>query len=208
MQATLEVRRTSTPSIKLGAISAEGYGRDQVSGDERGFTLNCGDGASAPSQLRSCQPSTRLPATMSEEMRNWRPLLSTASNKLNSFKGYLASKDPRPLSQASPSTSSQQGGDGPSTPGVDPGSGTKQSWAQWAGEKLRRSSQSEGNNANVVEKVSLFPGWAARRLHKPSPGEGTRPLSVARAIFPNVRHRHSLRHRDLCGRVRLEAQQS
>ena len=160
---------------------SEGYGRDQASGDGRSVLLSRGDGASAPSQPCSCQPLARLRATMSEDMRSWRPLLSTATSKLNTFKGYLASRDPRPLSPASPSTSSQQG-NGPSSLGAGPGSGTRQSWTQWAGEKLGRSGQSEGNNANVVEKVSLFPGWAARRLHKPSQGEGT----------------WSLRHRTCC----------
>ena len=110
---------------------------------------------------------------MSGDMRNWRPRLSTATNKLHSFKGYLASKDPRAPSVASPPTSFQQGPGDPPSSGVDPGPATKQSWTQWAGDKLRRSGQAQGDNANVVEKVLLFPGWAARRLHTPSPGEGT-----------------------------------
>ena len=117
---------------------------------------------------------------MSEDTRNWRPLLSSATNKLNSFKGYIASKDPRPLTPTPPSTSSQPSGRDPSCLDVDPGSGTRQSWAQWAGEKLRRGGQPQGNG-NAVEKVSLFPGWAARRLHKPSLGEGTLSSRIAYA---------------------------
>ncbi|KAF9649212.1 hypothetical protein BDM02DRAFT_1948477 [Thelephora ganbajun] len=99
-------------------------------------------------------------------------MLSSTAKKLNSFKGYLASKDPRPLSPpTSPSVSFQPGGGDPSSPGADPGYATRQSWTQWAGEKLWRNGQAQSNNANVVEKLSLFPGWAARRIHTPSPGE-------------------------------------
>jgi hypothetical protein len=108
---------------------------------------------------------------MSGDMRDWRPLLSTAAGKLNSFKGYLASKDPRPFSPASSSVSLKCGTD-PVRPGPDAGPATRQSWTQWAGDMLKRGNQSQGDNANVVEKVALFPGWAARRLHRPSPGQG------------------------------------
>jgi len=145
---------------------------------------------------------------MSEDIRNWRPLISSATSKLQNFKGYLASKDPRPLSPASSSSSFQRGDGDPATLGADSGPGTRQSWTQWAGDKLRRGSQPEGNNANVVEKVSLFPGWAARRLHKPSPGEGAQFSRVARTVSLNICRRRSLRCRDLCSGVRLEAQQS
>jgi len=123
---------------------------------------------------------------MSEDMRNWRPFLSSATNKLNNFKGYLTSKDPRPIATPSPPTSFQQDYGDPSSPGIDPGSATRQSWRQWAGEKLRRNGQAQGNNANVVERVSLFPGWAARRLHKPSPSEGTRSLRILNPVFLNA----------------------
>lgn len=108
---------------------------------------------------------------MSEDMRNRRPFLSSASNKLHNFKGYLASKDPRPFSPA-PSTPFQRGSGDPSTLGVDLEPAARQSWTQWAGEKLRRNGQAQGNNTSIVEKVSLFPGWATRRLHQSSPGEG------------------------------------
>lgn len=132
-------------------------------------------------------------ATMSEDMRNWRPLISTATSKLQNFKGYLASKDPRPLSSASPSTSFQRVGGDPSSAGVDPGSPTRQSWTQWAGEKLRRNGQGQGSNAGVVENVALFPGWAARRLHRSSLSEGTRSLCAVLGVFLNVCRRHPFR---------------
>ena len=121
---------------------------------------------------------------MSEDTRKWRPFLSSATSKLNNFKGYLASKDPRPLSSVSPQF--QQGSGDSSGHGADPGSGTRQSWTQWAGEKLRRAGQAQGDSGNVVEMVSLFPGWAARRLHTPSPGEGTWPSYAVHAGFLTV----------------------
>lgn len=155
----------------------EGYGRDQVGGDERNWIavmirsgIVVSDNAFALSHLTlSRPPSTRLGATMSEDTRNWRPFMSSAANKLHNFKGYLTSKDPRLLSAPTPP---QRASGDPSTPGADPGSGTRQSWSQWAGEKLRRNGQAQGNDPNVVERVSLFPGWAARRLHRASSGEG------------------------------------
>ena len=154
-------------------------------------------------------PPTLLSPTMSGDMRDWRPLLSTAAGKLNSFKGYLASKDPRPFSPASSSVS-LKGGTDPVSPGADPGPATRQSWTQWAGDKLRRGNQYQGDNANVVEKVALFPGWAARRLHRSSPGEGTRTLCscVVPADFLGVCHRYSFRCRGFCCGICFKTQQS
>lgn len=119
---------------------------------------------------------------MSGDTQNWRPLISSATNKLNSFKGYLASKDPRPLTPT-PSLAPNRGGDDSSNPGAGLGPATRQTWRQWAGDKLRRNGQSPGDNANVVEKVILFPGWAARRLHQPSSGGGARISSSVCAAF-------------------------
>lgn len=41
----------------------------------------------------------------------------------------------------------------------------KVSWREWAGDKMRSRGMS-GSDA-AVEKVTLFPGWAARRYHDP-----------------------------------------
>ncbi|KAI5121638.1 hypothetical protein M0805_001166 [Coniferiporia weirii] len=41
---------------------------------------------------------------------------------------------------------------------------SKQSWRQWAGDKIRRHGTGSGSSS-AVEKVSLFPGWAARAYH-------------------------------------------
>lgn len=136
-------------------------------------------------------------------MQSWRPFLSSTANKLHSFKGYLASKDPRQLSPASPCRVDG----GPSNPGNDLGSATKQTWTQWAGEKLKRNNQSQGDNTNV-ETVLLFPGWAARRLHQPSSGGGTGISCIQVLPILNACSRHPFRCGGLCGRVRFEAQQS
>lgn len=138
---------------------------------------------------------------MSGDMQNWRPLLSTAANKLHSFKGYLVSKDPRPLTPAS-SSGPYQGEANPSS--SDPGPTTRQSWTQWAGGRLRRS---QGDDASVVEKVSLFPGWAARRLDSSS-GEGERVLCIARAGFLKGTRSNPIQRGDIRVGVRFETQQS
>ena len=144
---------------------------------------------------------------MSGDIQNWRPLLSSAGTKLNSLRGYLASKDPRPLSSAS----SHGEGNSPPKPGADLGSATRQSWTQWAGEKLRRSNQSRGDNTNALESVSLFPGWAARRAHQAPSGESTMVYCI-RVLFVqpslNVCCRHLFQCGCLCGRVRFKTQQS
>ncbi|KZT09836.1 uncharacterized protein LAESUDRAFT_796156 [Laetiporus sulphureus 93-53] len=80
---------------------------------------------------------------------SWRSLASAASRQI---KTYVSQKEFR---RASPSSRGIIG---------DEGSSRKQSWTQWAGQKLR---QVQGENTGV-EQVLLFPGWAARRFHEPS----------------------------------------
>jgi len=191
VQTTLDVRLISGPSIKLGVNKMSRRG--DRSSQRRWACTAVMVLFHTLVALCLCQLPTRLRTIMSEDTRNWRPLLSSAANKLQTFKGYLATKDPRPLSPASSSSSFQRGDGDPASCAADPGSGTRQSWTQWAGDKLRRSGQPEGNNVNVVEKVSLFPGWAARRLHNPSPGEGARSLRITRAVLLNICPRQPLR---------------
>ena len=88
--------------------------------------------------------------SQSEEMPpSWRSLASAASR---SIKGYIAQQ--RELKQGYP----------PSR-GVDVEAAKKQSWGQWAGQKLRRGSQGEYDISG--DRLSLFPGWAARRYREP-----------------------------------------
>ncbi|EJD07644.1 uncharacterized protein FOMMEDRAFT_164569 [Fomitiporia mediterranea MF3/22] len=55
----------------------------------------------------------------------------------------------------------------------------KISWREWAGDKLRGR---VSNSNDSVEKVSLFPGWAARRYHDPDM-EGKEAAEFALEVF-------------------------
>lgn len=43
----------------------------------------------------------------------------------------------------------------------------KQSWREWAGDKIRKRATGSGSK-DAVERISLFPGWASRRYHDES----------------------------------------
>lgn len=40
----------------------------------------------------------------------------------------------------------------------------KQTWREWAGDKIRGKANNAGE---ITERVSLFPGWASRSYHNP-----------------------------------------
>ncbi|KAI0077768.1 hypothetical protein K474DRAFT_1684169 [Panus rudis PR-1116 ss-1] len=87
-------------------------------------------------------------------MPSWRTLASAASR---SFKGYVNAQ--RESARRTP-----QGWDRSSAGGQDPS--FRQVFGQWAGQKLRGlqgGGEDAGGTTNEVEKLSLFPGWAARR---------------------------------------------
>ncbi|KAI0832003.1 hypothetical protein BC628DRAFT_1407544 [Trametes gibbosa] len=91
---------------------------------------------------------------MSDDMPpSWRSLASSASR---SIKGYIVQQ--RELRQPHPAGLSLPPQDRDTTP-------KKQSWGQWAGQKLRRGSQSDYDLSG--DRLSLFPGWAARRYREP-----------------------------------------
>ncbi|KAH9857256.1 hypothetical protein C2E23DRAFT_381428 [Lenzites betulinus] len=91
---------------------------------------------------------------MSDEMSpSWRSLASSASR---SIKGYIAQQ--RELKQSYPAGRVRSSQD------FDTAS-KKQSWGQWAGQKLRRGSSSDYDVSG--DRLSLFPGWAARRYREP-----------------------------------------
>ncbi|KAI9067975.1 hypothetical protein FKP32DRAFT_1588164 [Trametes sanguinea] len=96
---------------------------------------------------------------MSEDMPpSWRSLASAASRSL---KGYIAQQ--RELKQAYPSS---RGGVAPQQGSAEGSSSSKkQSWSQWAGQKLRRGSQGEYDVSG--DRLLLFPGWATRRYREP-----------------------------------------
>lgn len=56
------------------------------------------------------------------------------------------------------------------TPGEDnhtQARSTIQHWSKWAGQKIRRNT----TDVATVDEVHLFPGWATKRPHIPSPDE-------------------------------------
>ncbi|KAI0695337.1 hypothetical protein C8T65DRAFT_665431 [Cerioporus squamosus] len=102
---------------------------------------------------------------MSEEMApSWRSLASAASR---SIKGYISQRELKqgyPASRGQPQLAAEQNSE-------------RQSWRQWAGQKLRRGSQSEYDTSG--DRLSLFPGWATRRYREPPRGpEGDAPFDV------------------------------
>ncbi|KAI0642090.1 hypothetical protein C8Q79DRAFT_918503 [Trametes meyenii] len=84
---------------------------------------------------------------------SWRSLASAASRSL---KGYIAQQ--RELKQPYPSWR------GASPQDAEPAQ-KRQTWSQWAGQKLRRGSQSEYDVSG--DRLSLFPGCATRRYREP-----------------------------------------
>ena len=99
---------------------------------------------------------------MSEDMPpSWRSLASAASR---SIKGYIAQQ--RELKQSYPAW---RGAAPPQTAESSSSSSSssakKQSWSQWAGQKLRRGSQGEYDVSG--DRLLLFPGWATRRYREP-----------------------------------------
>lgn len=76
-------------------------------------------------------------------------LRSFASSASRSIKSYVASRDPR-----RPTLVTREAGGEYEA---------RQSWGQWAGQKLR---QVQGEAIPSVESLSLFPGWATRRFHE------------------------------------------
>lgn len=108
-----------------------------------------------------------VPPAMSEDMppSSWRSLASAAGRSL---KGYVAQQ--RELKQSYPSWRGTPPQDSDATP-------KKQSWGQWAGQKLRRGSQSEYDVSG--DRITIFPGWATRRYREPQRDgqEGTSEVS-------------------------------
>ncbi len=84
----------------------------------------------------------------------WRNALPSSS-RLASFKGFVNKSDYRTLFEGRKALQ-------PNDPGYAESSSTKQSWREWAGDKLRRRG-SYNSNVTSVEKLSLFPGWATRK---------------------------------------------
>lgn len=78
-----------------------------------------------------------------------------SSSRLASFKDFVNRSDYRTLFDGRKVLQ-------PGDPGYVEGNSSKQSWREWAGDKLRRKG-SLNSTATSVEKLSLFPGWATRK---------------------------------------------
>ncbi|KAJ7497615.1 hypothetical protein FB451DRAFT_1212165 [Mycena latifolia] len=92
---------------------------------------------------------------MSKDMP-WKPTLSaTSSSRVSAIKGYISQRDFKNVPSAL-----QRG------VGAD---GSKQSWKQWAGEKISAGMRGQRGSRDS-ERIALFPGWAARRYHQDEVG--------------------------------------
>ncbi|KAL5531746.1 hypothetical protein ACEPAG_4623 [Sanghuangporus baumii] len=121
----------------------------------------------------------------------WRSqVTSSSSSKLATLKNLVPATQrdavraffDRRIPVATPFPASSSSRDAQSL-GVDPPSGypqdRKMSWREWAGDKLRGRGPSV---SDAVEKVQLFPGWAARRYHDPDM-EGKEAAEFALEVF-------------------------
>ncbi|TFK39506.1 hypothetical protein BDQ12DRAFT_712190 [Crucibulum laeve] len=91
---------------------------------------------------------------MSEDMSTSWKYIQSASSRLSSFKGYLREHRtplPSPGARAAPQQGTAE---------------ERQSWRQWAGQKIRLRRGSGDEEDRNTEVVNLFPGWAARRYPK------------------------------------------
>lgn len=130
---------------------------------------------------------------MPEDMSSWRSLASVASR---SIKGYVVQRDPRkvvavPTDQKRPD-------------GQPVNIYSKQSWGQWAGQKIRDLRQpNEEAASNAVEKLSLFPGWAVRKYRKPEEQGYDRMFTITSSWPARLTARSSSRLPSRGIRVRL-----
>ncbi|TFY81111.1 hypothetical protein EWM64_g2908, partial [Hericium alpestre] len=83
----------------------------------------------------------------------WKSLTSASSSRLSVVKDYISQRDFKPRKDQRPGE-----------PGYTEGQSKRQSWAQWAGQKIAKRLDDVGGGSS--EKVILFPGWASRRYHE------------------------------------------
>ena len=90
---------------------------------------------------------------MAHDMRqySWRSLAAT---RLAPIKDYLAQRGPQPLRLDPVPTEIRS---------------KKQSWSQFASQRLARRSSGDSDAAVGVEKIVLLPGWASRRYRAELP---------------------------------------
>lgn len=107
-------------------------------------------------------------------MSSWR---KSASSRLSSFKGYIAQQD---LRNTLPEAISRQIGAGKERAG---------NFKEWAGQKINKGYNNSGQTNTGTEKISLFPGWAARRYPSTGQQEGDYLILDSRITFSVVVYR-------------------
>ncbi|KAH9479808.1 Phosphatidate phosphatase APP1 [Psilocybe cubensis] len=108
---------------------------------------------------------------MSEDMpSSWR-YLTSAGNRISSFKGYLSGREPGAGWRS-----------GRTTPNASqaPRDEPRQSWRAWAGQKIRVRRRGQYDATESNELINIFPGWAARRYasQQDEYGRGPRPFEL------------------------------
>ncbi|TDL24014.1 hypothetical protein BD410DRAFT_786728 [Rickenella mellea] len=86
-------------------------------------------------------------------MPAWKAL---ASARVSSFKEHVGQLDYKQMLEGRRELK-------PGDPRYHEGGPSKQSWSQWAGEKIRRKPTM---GPPSIESIALFPGWATRRFHQ------------------------------------------
>lgn len=99
---------------------------------------------------------------MSEDMpSSWR-YLTSAGNRISSFKGYISSHESGSslkLGRTTPNATNAPRDE-------------RQSWRAWAGQKIRVRRKGMYDATESNELVNIFPGWAARRYASQHVGHG------------------------------------
>ena len=97
--------------------------------------------------------------------------LVSATSRLTSLKGFVASHTPSP-----PTRYNWSGGGGGTARGLggsSEGEHEKKGWRAWAGQKIRGKKVKGDDDVGNTEVINVFPGWAARRYAQGSTSEGS-----------------------------------
>ncbi|KAJ7680612.1 hypothetical protein DFH06DRAFT_972705 [Mycena polygramma] len=82
----------------------------------------------------------------------------SSSSRLSAVKGYISQRDLKKIPNALQRTVTAEG--------------TKQSWKEWAGQKISAAGGMRGQGGSQnSERIALFPGWAARRYRQDGVGQ-------------------------------------
>ena len=97
--------------------------------------------------------------------------LVSATSRLTSLKGFVASHTPSPPTRYNWSGSG--GGTARGLGGSSEGEHEKKGWRAWAGQKIRGKKVKGDDDVGNTEVINVFPGWAARRYAQGSTSEGS-----------------------------------